>query len=384
MGAGRGVLEAAEVERLGVGPEGRTLTALMLVLLAFGLAQLYSASIYKATAAGLPAHAFAARQALGIPLALALAFTLGRMDYRRLWAAAWPLVGVAVGLLLLTVLPGTEAIAPRINGARRWLILGPVAFQPAELAKFALLVWTAMLTVKKGPRLRSLRRGLAPFLVIWGIVAVLVTLQPNFSAAMLLLALASLTVLVGGGRVGHFVALAVAAAPVLWFQVASSGYRWRRWVALLDPARDPSGIGYQVQQALVAVGSGGVAGVGFGQSMQKMGFLPEPHNDFLYAIFAEEWGWLGTLALVLAFALLLVIGYRIAWRAPDRFGTLLAVSMTNLLVGSFVVHLAVSLALAPPTGVMLPFFSYGRSGLLLCGAAVGVLLAVARASYAKR
>jgi len=383
MGAGSGAL-TSPAERPGVGPEGRALVALVLVLLVFGLAQLYSASVHKATASGLPSHAFALRQALGLPIALALAFGLGRMDYRRLWSAAWPLVGAALALLLLTVLPGAEAVAPRINGARRWLVVGPIVFQPAELAKFAVLVWTAMLTVKKGPRLRSLRRGLLPFLVVWGLVASLVVLQPNFSAAVLLVGLGALTVVAGGGRLAHFVALGLAAAPILWFQVSGSGYRWRRWLALLDPARDPTGIGYQLQQALVAVGSGGWAGVGFGQSVQKLGFLPEPHNDFLYAIFAEEWGWLGTVVLVLAFAGLLLIGYRIAWRAPDLFGALLAIGMTNLLVGSFALHLAVSLALVPPTGVMLPFFSYGRSGLLLAGAAVGVLLAVARAGYAQR
>jgi cell division protein FtsW len=275
------------------------------------------------------------------------------------------------------VLPGTEAIAPRINGARRWLRLGMV-IQPSEFAKLALIVWTAALAVKKQDKLHSLRKGLLPFLVVWSAVFVPVMLQPNFSTVLLLALLASLVLFAGGARIGHFIVLGLVAGPLAWQQVAGASYRMQRVVAFLDPTADPDRF-YQSYQALIAVGSGGITGVGFGGSQQKFGFLPEPHNDFLFAMIAEEWGLVGVIFTVALFAGFAVVGYRVARRAPDLFGYLLAVGMTNLIVVSALLHMGVALALLPTTGVILPFMSYGRSGLLVSFAAVGILLAVARA-----
>jgi cell division protein FtsW len=361
------------------GWERRVLMLLVVLLFSFGLIQLYSASAFMARSEGLPSHFYAVRQLLGGVVGALLMLAVARIDYRRWQEYAWPLLGVIVLLLIVVVLPGTEAIAPRINGARRWLDLG-VRFQPSEFAKLALIFWTAALAVKKQERLHSLSKGLLPFLVVWGVVILLVFLQPNLSAALLLALLSALVLFAAGGRVGHFIVLGIAAVPLLWYQVQSAGYRLNRMIAFVDPAADPAGISYQIHQSLIAVGSGGITGVGFGGSQQKFGFLPEPHNDFLFAMIGEEWGLLGILFVVSLFVGFGALGYRIAGRAPDLFGYLVAIGMTNLIVVSAFLHMGVALALLPTTGVVLPFMSFGRSGLLVCFIGVGVLLSVARGS----
>ncbi|CAN5318319.1 stage V sporulation protein E [soil metagenome] len=361
--------------------EGGALLLLTLFAFSFGLLELYSASGFMAQSEGLPSHFYAVRQLSGALAGVVLAAALARRDYHRLQQWAWPLLGAVALMLVIVVLPGTEFIAPRVNGARRWIRLG-VSFQPSEFAKVALIVWTAALAVKKQDRLHSFTRGLLPFLLVWLGFVLLVFLQPNMSAALLLVLLAALVLFAGGARIGHFILLGMVAVPLVWRQVQSASYRWNRIVAFLDPTADPEGVSYQIRQALIAVGSGGLHGRGFGQSQQKFGFLPEPHNDFLFAMIGEEWGWLGVVVVLALFAGFAWVGYRIADRAPDQFGCLLALGMTNLLVVSALLHMGVALALLPTTGVSLPFMSYGRSALLVSFAAVGVLLSVARASRA--
>jgi cell division protein FtsW len=350
---------------------------LVLLMLSFGLVELYSASTFMAQSEGLPPHFYAVRQILGVVPGGLLCALLARMDYRKLQKLAWPLLGVTFVLLVLVVAPGTESIAPRVNGARRWLRIG-TTFQPSELAKLSLIVWTAALAVRKQARLHSLRKGLLPFLVVWMAVLLPVMLQPNFSAVMLLALLAALVLFAGGARIGHFILLGLLAVPVLWHQIEGASYRLKRVVAFLDPSADVAGTRYQIHQSLIAVGSGGITGRGFGNSQQKFGFLPEPHNDFLFSRIGEEWGFVGVVFVVVLFACFAAVGYRIACRAPDLFGYLIGLGMTNLIVVSALLHMGVALSLLPTTGVILPFMSYGRSGLLVCFSAVGVLLSVAR------
>jgi cell division protein FtsW len=362
----------------GEGWEAAALALLAMSIFAAGLVQLYSASAFMAQSEGLPAHFYVSRQIAGGVAGIVMAFALAHCDYRRLAAMAWPLLIVVWFLLLLTVLPGTEAIAPRIQGARRWLNVG-ITIQPSEFAKLALIIWTAQLAVRKHHKMNSLRQGLAPFLVVWLVTMIPVALQPNFSAMLLLALLATLVVFAGGARIGHFILLGLVAVPVAAKQLMGAGYRSRRIEAFLDPLADTGGISYQIHQSLIAIGSGGVKGVGFGESQQKFGFLPEPHNDFLFSMMAEEWGLFGVAFVLLLFGLFLWMGYRIASRAPDLFGYLLAVGMTNLVVVTALLHMGVAVALLPTTGVVLPFMSYGRSALLVCFIAVGVLMSVARA-----
>jgi cell division protein FtsW len=359
--------------------ESRTLVGLTLAAFAFGLTEMYSASSFLAASAGQPGHHYAVKQLVGGVMGAVLAVVLARMDYRRWRQIAWPMLLAIGAMLVIIVMPGTEAIAPRVNGARRWLNLG-ISLQPSEFAKIAIIAWTAALAVKKADRLHSLSKGLMPFLVVWMPIVLLVLKQPNMSAALLIVLLASLVLFAGGARIGHFILLGLLAVPVLWKLIEGEGYRARRIAAFLDPSHDTGGVSYQIHQSLIAIGSGGLGGVGFGESQQKYGFLPEPHNDFLFSMIAEEWGLLGIVFCVVVFSGFLVVGYRIAARAPDRFGYLLAIGMTNLIAVSAFLHMGVALALLPTTGVAMPFMSYGRSALLTAFAAVGILLSVARAS----
>lgn len=370
----------AETEKFKLeGWEAGALMLLVLVALSFGLVELYSASALMAQEDGLPSHYYALRQLIGAGMGIVIAAVVARVDYSRLRTFAWPALIVVVLLLLVVIAPGTESIAPRVNGARRWIRLG-FQVQPSEFAKLALIIWTAALAVKKQDKLHSLSKGLLPFLVVWLMVVIPVLVQPNFSAAVLLLLLSALVLFAGGARIGHVILLGLIAVPVAWNQIASAGYRMRRIAAFLDPSGDPDGVSYQIHQSLIAVGSGGVTGVGFGDSQQKFGFLPEPHNDFLFAMVAEEWGLIGVVLTLSIFLSLAFVGYRIARAARDLFGYLLAIGMTNLIVVSALLHMGVALALLPTTGVNLPFMSYGRSGLLVSFIAVGILLSVARSA----
>jgi cell division protein FtsW len=348
-----------------------------LLLFAFGLVTLYSASTFLAKEAGVPDYFFVWRQATGGAMGLAVLAVCSRIPHRWWRALAWPLLVVTFLLLVLIILPGTHGIAPEINGARRWLRLPGLNLQPSDLAKLALLIWTAALAVKKQPHFQNLRRGLLPFLVVWGAVLIPILLEPNFSTACLIALLVGLVVFAAGGRLGHFVFLGLAALPILAQQLGE-GFRASRMRVYLDPSADPTGAGFQVHQSLVAIGSGGLTGVGFGEGRQKFGFLPEPHNDFIFAMIGEEWGLLGVLFVVSLFLTLILVGFRVARRAPDLFGELLAIGLTSLIALQALLHMGVGLGLVPTTGLALPFFSYGRSNLLVTFAAVGMLMGIAR------
>ena len=361
---------------LGRGWEGAALVALSLLLLSFGLVTLYSASSVLALRQDLPDTYFVLRQAAGAGVGLIALLLCARMPY-DLWAKlAWPLLGISVIALVIVVLPGTEAIAPEINGARRWLRVG-ITIQPSEIAKIAVVVWTAAMAVRKAPYFKSLRRGLGPFFVIWALVLVPIALEPNLSTALIIGLLGAVIVFAAGARLSHFVFIGVLLAPVVVSQLAV-GFRAERLRAFLDPTADPNGAGFQATQSLIALGSGGLTGVGFGEGRQKFGFLPEVHNDFIFATVGEEWGLLGVTLLISLYVALVLVGFRVAARAPDLFGELLAIGFTSLIALQAFLHMAVGLGVVPTTGLALPLVSWGRSNLVVTLAALGVLVSVAR------
>ncbi len=364
---------------IGRGWEGAVLLAATLVLLSFGLVTLYSASAFLAQRQGLPDWHYAVRQAAGAALGLTILWTCARVPYQLWRHAAWPLLLAVAALLIAVVLPSTVAIAPEINGARRWLVFGGVALQPSELAKLAIVVWTAALAVRKTEQLSSLSRGLLPFLLAWAVLIAPILVEPNLSTAFVVALLGGVVLFAAGARIGHFIFLGLLALPFLWVQLQVS-FRANRLAAFLDSASDPAGAGFQVHQSLVAIGSGGLAGAGFGEGRQKFGFLPEAHNDFIFAMVGEEWGLLGVSFLLLLYGSLVVVGIRVARRAPDEFGQLLAIGLTAVVGVQALLHMAVGLGLVPPTGIALPLISYGRSNQLVTLAAVGMLMAVARAT----
>jgi cell division protein FtsW len=377
----RAWVEAPARSRLGTGWESAVLLLLTAMLLGIGIVSVYSASSVMAQARGLPDYHFVLRQVSGAALGFVLLVVMAFVDYRRLRLLAWPFLFVLLSALLVMLLPVFDDVAQVRNGAGRWLQLGPIAVQPSEFAKLTLIIWTAALAVKKQEHLSSLSRGLLPFLLVWALVAGLIFLQPSMSAALLVVLLSALVIFAAGARIGHFILLVVAGVPLLWSQIGAAAYRMRRMVAFFDPSTDTAGISYQINQSLIAVGSGGIVGRGFGHGVQKFGYLPEPHNDFLFAMIVEEWGFVGALVVISLFASFALVGYRIARHAHDLFGFLLAVGITNLIAVQAMLHIGVNLALIPTTGITLPFLSYGRSSLIVCLIGVGILMNVARRSY---
>ncbi len=363
---------------LGRGWEPAAMVMLTLLLLSFGLVTLYSASSVLALRQHLPDTYYVLRQTAGAGFGLLVLGVCAWLPYHTWERLAWPLLWISVVALVVVVLPGTERIAPEINGARRWLRVG-ITIQPSELAKIAVIVWTAAVAVKKTEQFKSLRRGLAPFFLIWSLILIPVALEPDLSTACLIALLGVLILFAAGARIAHFVFLGLLAVPVLEEQLAV-GFRASRVAAFFHPTANAAGAGFQVRQSLISIGSGGLMGVGFGEGQQKFGFLPEAHNDFIFAMVGEEWGWLGVVALVAAYVAIVLVGFRIARRAPDLFGELLAIGLINLIAIQAVLHMAVGLGLVPATGLALPFFSYGRSNLIVTLAAVGILLSVARSA----
>jgi cell division protein FtsW len=345
-------------------------------LVLFGLVSVYSASSFVAQSKGLPDSHFLVQQIARVAIGAVALLVATFIDYRIYKRLAWPLLGFVAVLLVLLLLPWTGELAPVRNGARRWIDLG-VAFQPSELAKIAIVIWTAAIAVKKQDRLGSLRYGLLPFLFVVGPICLLILAEPHFSATMITAALALLVLFAAGARLGHFVFIGAATLPLVLDQVMNTGYRMNRVLAFLNPALDADGVGYQLRQSLVAIGSGGVFGVGFGESTQKLFYLPEPQNDFIYPIIAEEWGLVGAAALILLYLAWALFGLRIAASAPGLFGRLLAIGLTAIVaIGAFG-HIGVTIGLLPTTGVSLPFVSAGGTGLVLAMGVTGILYNIA-------
>ncbi len=356
---------------------GRSLLLVTVSLVVFGLISVYSASSYVAQLKGLEDSYYLFQQISRAGVGFVVLALASVIDYRLYRRVAWPLLGLTFLLLIALVLPGTESIAPRVNGARRWLDLG-VTVQPSELAKISVVLWTAAVAVKKQDRLHSFRYGLLPFLLVVGLVCVLVLLEPHFSATVMIAAVAATILFTAGARFGHFVALGAAALPVLWMQILGSGYRMARVTAFMNPDSTAAAGGYQLKQSLMAVGSGGMFGVGFGRSNLKMSYLPEPQNDFIFSIISEEWGFIGAAAVIVLFLAWALLGLRISRSAPDLYGQLVAVGITALVAFAAFGHMGVALGLLPTTGINLPFISAGGTNLILMLGATGILLNVSK------
>ena len=358
--------------------ETRLLAVVTATLVVFGIAAVYGASSLLAVQRGEPGAAFALRQATGVVLGGILFLIAARVDYHRWERWAWPLIGLSALLLLVPFLPVARSLAPEINGARRWIDLGFFNFQPSEVTKLAVVAWTAMLAAKKGDLVREFKRGVLPFMAIVVPLSVLILLEPNLSTAVFVALLAGVILFTAGARIGHFLLLGLAAVPIAWHEIVAVQYRLARVITFLSPGEDSQQTSWQITQSVIGVGAGRVFGVGFGEGQQKLGYLPYAYSDFLFSTFAEEWGFVGVCLVVLLYATLIGLGFRIARTAGDRFGMLLATGLTALIGISAVVHMAVSLGLVPTTGLPLPFLSYGRSNLVISMVAAGVLISVGR------
>ena len=355
-----------------MGVEARVLVILTGVLLAFGVATVYSASAIVEMQAGYGHAYLLLRQLTGMVLGAVLFAIAAKMDAEVWERWAWPLMVVSLVLLIVVILPFTATIAPRIHGSRRYLF--GASLQPSELAKLAVILWTSMLVVKKGPVMRRLTKGLLPFLVVIGALDILVMLEPDLSTAMMFTLVMGIVLFAGGVRIGHFVALGVMLIPLLYVKIERLNYVLLRMSAFFDPGGAPPEVSYQLRQSLIAVGSGQIFGVGFGRGRQQYGFLPFGYDDFIAGHIGEEWGFVGLALLVLAFALYAAIGFRIARKARTPFLQLVAVGLTVTTVLTAYLHIGVATGLLPTTGLTLPFISYGRSNLVLSLLMTGILV----------
>lgn len=355
-----------------MGIEARALVILTGMLVAFGIATVYSASAIVGMQAGLSHAHLLSRQLIGVGIGVAIFAVAAKLDAEKWEKWAWPIMIASLVLLVIVILPFTESIAPRVHGSRRFLI--GTSVQPSELAKLAVILWTSMLVVKKGEAMRRLTKGLLPFLVVIGALDLLVMLEPDVSAAMMFTLIMGIILFAHGVRIGHFVALGVMLIPLLYVKVERLNYLLLRMSAFFDPGAAPEQVSYQLRQSLIAVGSGNIFGVGFGQGRQQYGFLPFGYDDFIAGHIGEEWGFVGLLLLVIAFALYGVLGFRISRKARTPFLQLVAVGLTFTVVLTAYLHIGVATGLLPTTGLTLPFISYGRSNLVLSLLMTGILV----------
>ena len=350
--------------------EARALVVLTAALTVFGLAFLYSASAIVAMQNDHASWFFVTRQAMGVCVGV-IAFGLAaKVDAERLQRLAWPLMFLTIALMLITVLPFTTSIAPVRNGSRRF-VLG-ASLQPSELGKLAVVVWTSMMVVKKGDKMRRLTKGLLPILLVTGVLDLLAILQPDLSVALMFTLTMGIILFTAGARIGHFVVLGVIATPLVWGQLLRLQYALGRLLTFIGEEALNSNL--QLKQSLIAVGSGGFWGEGFGQGRQQFGFVPLGYNDFIASTVGEEWGFLGMVLLVGLFACYAWLGMRIARQARSPFQQLVAVGLTITTVITAFVHIGVVIGLLPTTGLTLPFVSYGRSNLLLSFVMTGILV----------
>src|SRR5215510_7441307 len=351
------------------------LFALVLALVSLGVVMVYSASaIMAADRFHDPLH-FLKRQGLWALLGMGALWAGMRFDYRRLERLVVPLMAASFVLLVLVLVP---PFGQAINGTRRWLRLGFVSFQPVELAKLSLLLYLASFLARREEAMASFSRGLLPLLLMAGGMAGLTLLQPDRGNAMVLVILTLALAYVGGARVAHMGLIAAAALPLCAVAVAMKPYRLRRMVAFMNPWSDPQGSGFQIIQSFLALGSGGWLGRGLGESKQKLFYLPEAHTDFIFAIVGEEVGLVGAAVVVALFALLIWRGLRIGLRAPEAFGSYLALGLTVMLATQTLMNLGVVTGSLPTKGLPLPFISFGGSALTMTLFSTGVLLNISQ------
>jgi len=351
----------------------RVLFTTVALLLCFGLVMVYSASAAMARERSPLVNPFLIKQAMATVLGLVLMLCVMHLDYRRLCSPVVVYSMLGVGLVLLVGV----LFSPQLNGTRRWFFLAGLSLQPSELAKLALIPFLAYHIDKRQGDVNRLSL-LAPVVLTTLLVAGLILLEPDMGTAVLLAGTAMLLVFLGGLSWHYVVGALALVPPLLWLLVMAEPYRRERFFTFLDPEKDPLGSGFQALQSLIAVGSGGLFGLGPGKSVQKLYFLPHPESDFIFSIVAEELGMIGALALVITFAVFAWRGLRAGAKAPDLFGRYLGWGFTGVIALQALLNVSVTVALLPTKGIPLPFISYGGSSLVVTLCACGVLLNVSQ------
>jgi len=344
---------------------------IVLVLIAFGTVMIYSSSYMLALQKYGDGYYFLKKQLFFLVVGLTVMIFLMRLPYTWLRGVAYAGMGVSLVLLAAVFLPG---IGVTKGGARRWLNLGIFTFQVAELVKVLVVIFLAHFLTRKSAHIQEFLKGfLLPLAVVMVPVA-LILKQPDFGSAVLIVTVAMAVLFIAGARFRYLAGSVLALIPVAVVLVMSKGYRMARWQTFLDPWKDPQHTGFQIIQSFLSFGSGGPFGVGLGDGMQKLFYLPEPHTDFILSIIAEESGFIGICTVIVLFGLLIFRGFVIAFRVQDTFGSLLASGLTILLALEAFINIAGVMGLIPTKGMALPFLSYGGTALIVSCMAVGILL----------
>ncbi|CDB43743.1 cell cycle protein [Firmicutes bacterium CAG:240] len=352
--------------------------ALVVILLAIGVTMVLSASFARAyfdpggVTKGKATYYFI-RQFIFAALGVAAMIICSRLPVGFYKRFSMPVLIAAVILLMLVPIIGTNA-----NGAKRWIGLGAFTIQPSEIAKIGIiLAFASMICARRG-RMKSFRYGILPFAAILAAIVGLLVLEPHFSASIIIVAIGGVMLFLGGARLVWFIAAAVAAGGGIAVLLTMFPYASTRITTWRDPFASTSDEGYQIVQSLYSIGSGGLTGLGLGQSRQKYLYLPEEHNDFIFSVVCEELGFIGALLILTLFALLIIRGYWIALHSTDRYSFLVAAGITTLLAIQVILNVAVVTNLVPCTGISLPFFSYGGTALLMQMAEMGIVLSISR------
>jgi cell division protein FtsW len=346
-------------------------------LVAIGIVMVFSASSATAYADYHDTAYYLKRQLMWLAIGAVFAYGAYRIDYTKLKRISPALLGVTFVLLVLTLVPH---IGLQTGGARRWLGFSAVSFQPSELAKLAIVLFAAAKLSTIDEDVRSLVRGVVPLLFVAALVAIPIFFEPDMGTASLVVFTAMGMLLCAGMRVEHFVLVCLAMLPAVVLAVGTSAYKRARILAFLDPWKDPQNTGFHIVQSLLALGSGGIFGVGLGASRQKFFYLPEAHTDFIFAVLGEELGLLGTLAVLALFAAFAIRAFTIAQRTSDRFGFFVICGCTMLIVIQAFINIGVVTSSWPVTGVPLPFISFGGTSLIVNLVSAALIMNVARRS----
>ena len=351
-----------------------SLFIVFVILVCFGIVMIYSSSgMYALENTGNSMH-FLIRHLMFLVIGGILMFLCMLVDYRELQKWAKPIILIAILMLVLVLVPHIGKVS---SGARRWFNVGPINFQPSEFAKLAMIIYLADFFTRRKGEVRSLLKGFAPVMLVMMLLCGLIIKQPDLGNTVLVFLITLLMLFVAGGRIRHIMSIFLAAIPVLVVLILAEPYRIRRIVSFLNPWDDPSGAGFQLSQSQIALGSGGFWGVGLGQSVQKLFYLPAAHTDFIFSIIGEELGFLGGIAVIILFGMLIWFGTRIIKQTTDAFGYYLCFGILVMISIQVIVNFGVSIGALPTKGLPLPFISYGGSALIFNMAAVGLILNVA-------
>jgi len=369
-------MAATETTRLRAGQPDSAILSLVVILVILGLITVYSASFALGDLEYGNPYYFATRQALWAVIGVGLLVVFMRMDYRLLRPLS-PLIMMAALLGLAAVLvPG---IGVDRYGASRWIALGPLPpMQPSEFAKLALIIYVSAWLSSRERNVRSFAAGFVPFVLMVGLVAGLVMAEPDMGTTIIIVLTTITLFFMAGGALTHLVALISIGGVAASFLLLSGGYRMDRLFAFISPEADPSGRGFHILQLLIALGSGGITGLGIGASRQKFFYVPSAHTDGVFAIIGEEMGFIGAVLVILLFAFLVYRGIRVMLNAPDNFGALLAIGVTSWIGYQAIINIGGITRSIPMTGVPLPFLSFGGSALAATMAGIGILLSVSR------